>query len=101
MWPTLAGKRSGVKAVNCVHDSQGDQIGHPHSAAHHNRRTFFGGTPRQGTAHKKRIISMHCSPWLYILSITNKHTIIYHDVQSNCHMDSSKLFHSFFFFNVM
>ena len=76
MWPILAGRKSGVKVVNCVHDSQGDQIGHLHPAAHHSHSTFSWGTLQQGTAHEMRVISIQCS------SITNIHTIIYH-VQSN------------------
>ena len=71
MWPTLAGRKSGVKAVNCVHDSQDDQIGHLYPAAHHSHSTFSWGTLRQGTAHEVKIISIQCS------SSTNTHTQLY------------------------
>ena len=71
MWPILAGRKSGVKVVNCVHDSQGDQIGHLHPAAHHSHSTFSWGTLQQGTAHEMRVISIQCS------SITNIHTQLY------------------------
>lgn len=63
MWPTLAGRRSGVKVVNCGHGSQGDQIGHLNSAVHHSHKTFFGGPPWQGTASKEKEWK-YSSPWL-------------------------------------